>query len=130
MQKTDLIFVFYFSPPAEESFDPSTYVIGPEEDLPRKLEYFTFVMHAPDDYFYYRKAPYPTVALQTVIFFIFSFKNPIYIYIYFFLTFLGPRVCCNTAGTTSKINKGGQTSLPRYCTTAYTYECTKLMNDL
>lgn len=53
------------SPPAEESFDPSTYVIGPEEDLPRKLEYFTFVMHAPDDYFYYRKAPYPTVALQT-----------------------------------------------------------------
>jgi len=53
------------SPPAEESFDASTYVIGPEEELPRKLEYFTFVMHAPDDYFYYRKAPYPTVSIQT-----------------------------------------------------------------
>jgi len=53
------------SPPAEESFDPSTYLIGPEEELPRKLEYFTFVMHAPDDYFYYRNAPYPTMAIQT-----------------------------------------------------------------
>lgn len=52
------------SPPPEDSFDPSTYVIGPEEDLPRKLDYFTFVMHAPDDYFYYRKAPYPTDSIQ------------------------------------------------------------------
>ena len=59
-QNMNWLSFFYFSPPAEESFDPSTYVIGPEEDLPRKLEYFTFVMHAPDDYFYYRKAPYPT----------------------------------------------------------------------
>ena len=53
------------SPPPEDSFDPSTYVIGPEEDLPRKLDYFTFVMHAPDDYFYYRNAPYPTTAIET-----------------------------------------------------------------
>ena len=53
------------SPPSEDSFDPSTYVIGPEEDLPRKLDYFTFVMHAPDDYFYYRNAPYPTTAIET-----------------------------------------------------------------
>lgn len=53
------------SPPPEDRFDPSTYVIGPEEDLPRKLEFFTFVMHAPDDYFYYRKAPYPTISVQT-----------------------------------------------------------------
>lgn len=53
------------SPPPEDKFDPSTYVIGPEEDLPRKLEYLTFVMHAPDDYFYYRKAPYPTETVQT-----------------------------------------------------------------
>ena len=28
--------------------------------MPRKLDYFTFVMHAPDDYFYYKNAPYPT----------------------------------------------------------------------
>ena len=31
-----------------------------QEELPRKLEVFTFVMHAPDDYFYNRKAPYRT----------------------------------------------------------------------
>lgn len=48
------------SPAPESGFDPATYVIGPEEDLPRKLDYFTFVMHAPDDYFYYKNAPYPT----------------------------------------------------------------------
>ena len=48
------------SPSPESGFDPATYVIGPEEDLPRKLDYFTFVMHAPDDYFYYKNAPYPT----------------------------------------------------------------------
>ena len=52
------------SPKPEDAFDPSTYVIGPEEDLPRKLEYFTFVMHAPDDYFHYKKAPYPTIAIH------------------------------------------------------------------
>ena len=48
------------SPPPEAGFDPATYVIGPEEELPRKLDYLTFVMHAPDDYFYYKTAPYPT----------------------------------------------------------------------
>ena len=46
------------SPPPGEGFHPATYIIGPEEDTPRKLEVFTFVMHAPDDYFYNRKAPY------------------------------------------------------------------------
>jgi len=48
------------SPPPEEGFDPATYILGPEEELPRRLEFFTFVMHAPDDYFHYRNAPYPT----------------------------------------------------------------------
>ena len=24
------------------------------------MDFFTFVMHAPDDYFYYKNAPYPT----------------------------------------------------------------------
>lgn len=52
------------SPKPEDGFDASTYVIGPEEDLPRKLDYFTFVMHAPDDYFYYKRAPYPTISVQ------------------------------------------------------------------
>ena len=48
------------SPSPESGFDPATYVIGPEEDLPRKMDFFTFVMHATDDYFYYKNAPYPT----------------------------------------------------------------------
>lgn len=48
------------SPPPNEGFHPATYIVGPEEELPRRLEIFTFVMHAPDDYFYNRRAPYRT----------------------------------------------------------------------
>ena len=43
-----------------QGFDAATYIVGPEEELPRRLECFTFVTHAPADYFYYRHAPYPT----------------------------------------------------------------------
>ena len=49
------------SPPPDEGFHPATYVLGPEEEVPRKLEVFTFVMHAPDDYFYNKRAPYRTL---------------------------------------------------------------------
>ena len=45
---------------ASQGFDAATYIVGPEEELPRRLECFTFVTHAPADYFYYRHAPYPT----------------------------------------------------------------------
>jgi len=48
------------SPPPNEGFHPATYILGPEEDLPRNLEVFSFVMRAPDDYFYNRRAPYKT----------------------------------------------------------------------
>lgn len=44
-----------------DRFDPSTYIIGPEEDFPRKLEYFEFVCHAPSDYFKQINSPYPTL---------------------------------------------------------------------
>ncbi|XP_011880768.1 PREDICTED: GATA zinc finger domain-containing protein 1 isoform X2 [Vollenhovia emeryi] len=47
------------SPTPEEGFVPETYVIGPEEDLPRKLECMEFVMHAPSDYFKLKNSPYP-----------------------------------------------------------------------
>ncbi|XP_032521964.2 GATA zinc finger domain-containing protein 1 [Danaus plexippus] len=47
------------SPPPDQSFDPATYIIGPEEDLPRKLEYMEFVMHAPSDYYKSSTSPYP-----------------------------------------------------------------------
>ena len=53
------------SPPTSEGFDPTTYVVGPEEELPRRLECLDFVMHAPDDYFHYRSAPYPVAAVRT-----------------------------------------------------------------
>ena len=52
--------------------------MGPEEELPRRLEHFTFVMHAPDDYFYYANAPYPTATVD---------KDQEYL-----LTRLGPKV--------------------------------------
>ncbi|XP_059489524.1 GATA zinc finger domain-containing protein 1-like isoform X2 [Neocloeon triangulifer] len=39
------------SPPPERGFDPDTYIIGMEEDVPRSLESMEFVMHAPSDYF-------------------------------------------------------------------------------
>ncbi|XP_028027452.1 GATA zinc finger domain-containing protein 1 [Bombyx mandarina] len=47
------------SPPPEKCFDPATYIIGPEEELPRKLEYMEFVMHAPSDYYKASNSPYP-----------------------------------------------------------------------
>uniref|UniRef100_A0A2P2I542 GATA zinc finger domain-containing protein 1 n=1 Tax=Hirondellea gigas TaxID=1518452 RepID=A0A2P2I542_9CRUS len=48
------------SPPPEQKFDPSTYIIGPEEELPRKMEYLEFVCHAPSDYYKLMNSPYPT----------------------------------------------------------------------
>lgn len=48
------------SPNMEEGFDPATYIIGPEEDIPRKLECVEFVMHAPSDYFKVRNTPFPS----------------------------------------------------------------------
>ncbi|XP_053681800.1 uncharacterized protein LOC128732549 [Sabethes cyaneus] len=47
------------SPPPNEKFDPATYLIGPEEDLPRKLSCMEFVMHAPSSYYLDRHNPYP-----------------------------------------------------------------------
>ncbi|XP_058816862.1 GATA zinc finger domain-containing protein 1 [Topomyia yanbarensis] len=47
------------SPPPNERFDPATYLIGPEEDLPRKLSCMDFVMHAPSNYYLDRHNPYP-----------------------------------------------------------------------
>ncbi|EHB18210.1 GATA zinc finger domain-containing protein 1 [Heterocephalus glaber] len=45
----------------KDQFDPSSYIIGPEEDLPRKMEYLEFVCHAPSEYFKSRSSPFPTV---------------------------------------------------------------------
>uniref|UniRef100_A0A182W1P9 GATA zinc finger domain-containing protein 1 n=1 Tax=Anopheles minimus TaxID=112268 RepID=A0A182W1P9_9DIPT len=47
------------SPPPNEAFDPATYLAGPDEDVPRRLTYMKFVMHAPSNYYLDRNNPYP-----------------------------------------------------------------------
>uniref|UniRef100_A0A8D8LQT4 GATA zinc finger domain-containing protein 1 n=1 Tax=Cacopsylla melanoneura TaxID=428564 RepID=A0A8D8LQT4_9HEMI len=37
--------------PPNQGFDPWTYLIGPDEELPRRLEHFEFVMHNPGGYY-------------------------------------------------------------------------------
>ncbi|KAK2830384.1 hypothetical protein Q5P01_018315 [Channa striata] len=48
----------------KDQFDPSTYIVGPEEDLPRKMEYLEFVCHAPSEYFKSRSSPFPTLPIR------------------------------------------------------------------
>ncbi|KAK5883639.1 hypothetical protein CesoFtcFv8_019943 [Champsocephalus esox] len=45
----------------KDQFEPGTYIVGPEEDLPRKMEYLDFVCHAPSEYFKSRSSPFPTI---------------------------------------------------------------------
>ncbi|XP_012688795.1 GATA zinc finger domain-containing protein 1 [Clupea harengus] len=47
-----------------DHFDPGTYIIGPEEDLPRKMEYLEFVCHAPSEYFKSKSSPFPTMPIR------------------------------------------------------------------
>ncbi|XP_074653048.1 GATA zinc finger domain-containing protein 1-like [Tubulanus polymorphus] len=47
-----------------DRFDPATYILGPEEDLPRKLEFMEFVCHAPSEYFKAKLGPFPTIPNQ------------------------------------------------------------------
>uniref|UniRef100_A0A3B4G087 GATA zinc finger domain-containing protein 1 n=1 Tax=Pundamilia nyererei TaxID=303518 RepID=A0A3B4G087_9CICH len=48
----------------KDQFDPGTYIVGPEEDLPRKMEYLEFVCHAPSEYFKSRSTPFPTIPIR------------------------------------------------------------------
>ncbi|XP_075443484.1 GATA zinc finger domain-containing protein 1 [Ascaphus truei] len=45
----------------QDWFDPATYIIGPDEDLPRKMACLDFVCHAPSEYFKSRSSPFPTI---------------------------------------------------------------------
>ncbi|XP_001995734.2 GATA zinc finger domain-containing protein 1 [Drosophila grimshawi] len=47
------------SPDPKDGFDPATYLIGPDEELSRKLCFLEFVMHAPSNYYYDRTTPFP-----------------------------------------------------------------------
>ncbi|KAL4229465.1 GATA zinc finger domain-containing protein 1 [Mactra antiquata] len=62
------------SPP--DKFDPSTYILGPEEDLPRKMEYLEFVCHAPSDYYKSNGAPYLTINNSPELCYIWSSLGP------------------------------------------------------
>lgn len=39
-------------------FDPYTYILGPEEDIPRKLAFLNFVCNCPSDYFLIKNSPF------------------------------------------------------------------------
>lgn len=56
----------------EDRFDASTYFLGPEEDIPRKLEYMKFICHAPSDYYRNPYSPYPTSTMKPEVGFIWS----------------------------------------------------------
>ncbi|ALC48390.1 CG13367 [Drosophila busckii] len=47
------------SPDPKEGFDPATYLIGPDEELSRKLSFLEFIMHAPSNYYYDNTTPFP-----------------------------------------------------------------------
>ncbi|XP_034111129.1 uncharacterized protein LOC117572425 [Drosophila albomicans] len=47
------------SPDPKEGFDPATYLIGPDEQLSRKLCFLEFIMHAPSNYYFDRTTPFP-----------------------------------------------------------------------
>lgn len=47
------------SPDPEEEFDAASYLVGLEEDIPRRISNtMEFVMHAPSTYFYNKTEPY------------------------------------------------------------------------
>ncbi|XP_017474384.1 PREDICTED: GATA zinc finger domain-containing protein 1 [Rhagoletis zephyria] len=47
------------SPDPHNGFDPASYLIGPDEELSRKLSALQFIMHAPSNYYYDRTTPFP-----------------------------------------------------------------------
>lgn len=48
----------------KDQFDPGTFIVGPEEELPRRMEYLEFVCHAPSEYFKSRSSPFPTIPIR------------------------------------------------------------------
>ncbi|XP_022081924.1 GATA zinc finger domain-containing protein 1-like [Acanthaster planci] len=60
----------------KKHFDPATYILGPEEELPRSLEYLEFVCHAPSEYYRSRTTPLPVDSLREEKGFIWSSVMP------------------------------------------------------
>ncbi|CAH1774793.1 unnamed protein product, partial [Owenia fusiformis] len=57
-------------------FDPATFILGPEEDIPRKMDYLDFVCHAPSDYYKSRGTPFSTIPLKPELAFIWTSIGP------------------------------------------------------
>ncbi|XP_053717403.1 GATA zinc finger domain-containing protein 1 isoform X1 [Synchiropus splendidus] len=57
-------------------FDSGTYIVGPEEDLPRKMECLEFVCHAPSEYFKSQSSPFPTIPIRPEKGFIWTHIGP------------------------------------------------------
>ena len=49
---------------------------GPEEDIPRKMEFMDFVCHAPSDYFKAHNTPYPVAQRDSDLCFIWTSLGP------------------------------------------------------
>ncbi|XP_013777638.1 GATA zinc finger domain-containing protein 1-like [Limulus polyphemus] len=60
----------------KDYFDPATYIIGPEEDIPRKLDCLEFVCNAPAEYFKAHHSPYPTQPSRPEMCFIWTRIGP------------------------------------------------------
>ncbi|XP_013405736.1 GATA zinc finger domain-containing protein 1 [Lingula anatina] len=60
----------------KDEFDPATFILGPEEDLPRVLDCMDFICHAPSDYFRAKVAPYPTLPTKPDLGFIWTRVGP------------------------------------------------------
>ncbi|KAL8600893.1 hypothetical protein ACOMHN_045031 [Nucella lapillus] len=57
-------------------FDASTYSLGPEEEIRRKLEYMDFLCHALSDYFKAKNAPYPVIGKDPDLCYIWTSPGP------------------------------------------------------
>ncbi|GFU30986.1 GATA zinc finger domain-containing protein 1 [Nephila pilipes] len=57
-------------------FDPATYILGPEEELPRTLDCFEFVCHSPNEYYQIKSTCHPVVPEKPVCGYAWTSKGP------------------------------------------------------
>ena len=52
------------------------FLPGPEEDIPRKMDFMDFVCHAPSNYFHARNTPYPVLHKDQDLCFVWTSLGP------------------------------------------------------
>ncbi|GFR25838.1 GATA zinc finger domain-containing protein 1 [Trichonephila clavata] len=60
----------------KDQFDPATYILGPEEELPRTLDCFEFVCHSPNEYYQMKKNCFPEVREKPACGYAWTSKGP------------------------------------------------------